>query len=342
MITNLIKLLKEEDSNTFILPLIVETERKTGLLNPSIYLEGDDLYLNIRHVQYVLYHSENKQRFHSTWGPLAYLHPENDLTLSTTNYFDKIDLDEFKKSQKLSIKPVDTSKLDVKPLWEFVGLEDARVVKWDDKMYLCGVRRDTTTNGQGRMEMSEVEYDEESKQWKEINRYRIDTPFSADTYCEKNWMPINDKPFCFLKWTNPVEIVKVDLSKKLDNGNYLCEQIFLGDKRYRFPRDIRGGGNVIKLPDDNYLLLTHEVDLFKNYLGNKDAFYYHRFLLFDSKFNLVDATPEFNFLTGNIEFATGLAYNSKTDEIYITFGFQDNAAYIVGTSLKSLLSLFKL
>ena len=52
---------------------------------------------------------------------------------------------------------IDTGVLDVKPLWDFVGLEDARLVKWDDKYYMCGVRRDTTTNGQGRMELSEIE-----------------------------------------------------------------------------------------------------------------------------------------------------------------------------------------
>ena len=52
---------------------------------------------------------------------------------------------------------IDTTKLDVKPIWNFIGLEDARIVKWLDKYLICGVRRDTTTNGQGRMELSEIE-----------------------------------------------------------------------------------------------------------------------------------------------------------------------------------------
>ena len=37
---------------------------------------------------------------------------------------------------------------------DFIGLEDGRLLKWNDKYYLTGVRRDTTTNGQGRMELS--------------------------------------------------------------------------------------------------------------------------------------------------------------------------------------------
>jgi len=49
---------------------------------------------------------------------------------------------------------VDTSALDVTPMWEFVGEEDCRVVQWLGDYYLVGVRRDTTTNGVGRMEYS--------------------------------------------------------------------------------------------------------------------------------------------------------------------------------------------
>ena len=74
---------------------------------------------------------------------------------------------------------IDTSLLDQEPKWEFVGLEDARIVIWDGKTYLCGVRRDTTTNGEGRMELSEI------VDGKEVNRYRIEPP-NGHTYCEKN------------------------------------------------------------------------------------------------------------------------------------------------------------
>ena len=52
---------------------------------------------------------------------------------------------------------MDTSKLDVKPVWEFIGLEDARLMYWDDNIYLSGVRRDTKPDGEGRMELSIIE-----------------------------------------------------------------------------------------------------------------------------------------------------------------------------------------
>src|SRR5512135_362381 len=130
-----------------IKPLIVPTKTGTGLLNPSVYNDNGKLIVNLRHCQYTLIHSE-KHKYEHQWGPLCYLCPEDDLTLTTTNFLCKLDGD----LNILDHKQVNTSKLDVKPLWEFVGLEDARVIRWDGKLYICGVRRDTTTNGQGRME----------------------------------------------------------------------------------------------------------------------------------------------------------------------------------------------
>lgn len=321
MINNLVRQVIENSGDIY--PLIVNSEYKTGLLNPGLFLHKDKLLINIRHVQYVLYHSENNQFFQSKWGPLAYLHPEHDQTLTTVNYFGEF------KDKKLEVKKVDTSKLDVKPLWEFVGLEDARVVVWDDKMWLCGVRRDTTTNGVGRMEMSKIAL--KDGQYVETERYRLDTPNSAPTYCEKNWVPINDKPYHFVKWTNPVEVVKVDLKTKLDNQHYKCEQVFLGDTILNLPRDIRGGSNLVNF-GDNYLMVTHEVNLFKSELNNKDAYYFHRFFLLDKEFNVIKISDSFNFLTGNIEFATGLVV--KGEEVYISFGFQDNSAFLLKTSVE--------
>lgn len=326
MINNLVKHALDNGGKLF--PLLVDSEFKTGLLNPSVFNYNGTLLLNVRHVQYVLYHSENNQYFQSKWGPLAYLHPEHDLTLRTINYFGKY------SNGLADVSKVNTSKLDVPPLWEFVGLEDARIVVWDDIFWLCGVRRDTTTNGQGRIEMSKLDF--EDKEWKEIERYRLDTPNSVDTYCEKNWMPINSKPYHFVKWSNPVEIVKVDLTKKMDNGNYKCEQVFLSTNKHNFPRDLRGGSNLVDFKD-GYLMLTHEVNLFNSELGKKDAFYYHRFIELDKNFEVKSSSDYFNFMTGNIEFGTGLAI--VNDNVYITFGFQDNSAFLLETNLNFIESV---
>jgi hypothetical protein len=306
-----------------IVPLIINSSETngTGLMNPSIFNDDGKLILNLRHVQYTLYHTRGK--FENRYGPLAYLNPENDITLKTTNYFCSLD----DNLSITSFNKINTSKHDITPIWEFVGLEDARLVRWDGKLYICGVRRDTKTNGEGRMELSEIKILDNKVKVTEISRFRIPAPFNNDSYCEKNWMPILDMPYHFVKWTNPTEIVKVDPINKT------CKQIFLGNP-YSTKRDIRGGSQVITIGGYR-VAITHEVDLWQNKNNNKEATYRHRIITWDKDWNVVNISDEFDFMTGYIEFCCGLAV--KDDNVLVSFGYEDNAAYL----LKVPLNYFK-
>lgn len=302
-----------------ITPLIIpaDSTNGTGTFNPSIYNDNGKLYCNIRHCQVTIYHSE-LNKFEHQWGPLSYLNPENDVTLTTTNYFCTINKD-------LMIDTaykVNFSELNSKPMWEFIGLEDCRVFRWDDKLYLCGVRRDTTTNGEGRMELSEIELNfQNDADWavKEISRFRIPAPGKNDSYCEKNWMPILDMPYHFVKWCNPTEVVKIDPVNKT------CETVFLGN--YTPQRlDYRGGSQVLTF-GDHRMALTHQTNLFKSDAGRKNAVYRHNFVIWDKDWNVVLYSEPFSFFDTHIEFCTGMALDGN--DLLISFGVQDNAAYIL-------------
>jgi hypothetical protein len=287
----------------------------TGLMNPSIFIDDDgDILVNLRHVNYTLYHAENNQRFPSRWGPLSYLHPEKDRRLVTTNYICRLNQD----LEMTDYAKIDTSELDVEPIWEFVGEEDCRLMQWHGKYYAVGVRRDTTTNGVGRMEYSELAIDKQAWTIKEISRVRIPAPAPDDSYCEKNWVPVIDKPYHFVKWTMPTELVYADPSGK-------TEQVFV-KQTAPAPKDQRGSSQVI--PWGNmYISITHEVDLFKNYLKQKDAIYRHRLVLWDKELNLIGISKEFTFLNARIEFCVGAA--RLGDDLLLSFGFQDNAAFVL-------------
>jgi predicted GH43/DUF377 family glycosyl hydrolase len=296
-------------------PLIIPSNLTNGLglMNPSIINIGGKLIINIRSTNYTFYHSERKL-FQHQWGPLTYLHPENDMHLRTWNYYVEVDKD-FNISR---FNKIDTSRFDTyEPRWDFVGLEDARLIQWDGRLLISGVRRDTTAHGQGRMEISEIEVREDEVV--ETYRSRIEPPNDKNSYCEKNWMPVLDKPWHYVKWSNPTEVVKV-FPEKNDS-----ETVFLDEDR-KFTKDPRGGSQVIEYKD-HYLALTHDVDLFTSEVKRKDGVYRHRFLLWDKNWNLVSWSNDFSLMNGHTEFSCGMCHYEG--RMIITFGFQDNAAYIL-------------
>jgi hypothetical protein len=50
-------------------------------------------------------------------------------------------------------------------------------------------------------------------------------------------------------------------------------------------------------------------------------------MVWDNDFNLLGYSNSFSFLDARIEFCTGLAIHN--DDVLISFGFQDNAAFIL-------------
>lgn len=308
-----------------IQPLMISAvdSRGLGLCNPSIFIDNGEPWLILRNVEYALYRSEGWQRFNSRWGPLAYLNPEHDQHLRTTNFLCKL-------SPDLTVErywKIDTSKLDKEPLWEFVGLEDARLVRWDGHLYGIGVRRDTTTNGQGRMELSELELTDDSV--KEISRYRIEHPTDPTWYCEKNWMPVLDMPYHFIHYTNPAVLVRADL----DTLKSCRAQEPKEEQKIDGLPFLRGGSQVIPWRG-YYVCLVHDCDLFTNKIGQKDAAYHHRWVVWDRNWNIVRIGERFSFMESSFEFVAGLA--EWQGDFLISFGYTDNLAFVLRVPQKML------
>jgi hypothetical protein len=59
------------------------------------------------------------------------------------------------------------------------------------------------------MELSEISLDKTNWTAQEIDRKRIPAPAPDTSYCEKNWMPVVDRPYHFIKWNSPVEACQV-------------------------------------------------------------------------------------------------------------------------------------
>jgi len=310
---NFVKLALENGGS--IKPLLISSKDLSGpsLTNPSVLVVDGKIIVNIRNVNYTLYHSE-LNKFEHMWGPLSYIHPENDNHLRTTNYIAELD----NNLDIIYYKKIDTSLFDTyQPQWEFVGLEDCRLIEWEGKIYVCGVRRDLDTKGTGRMELSEIQF--LNKEIKEISRYRIPGPPPDTEYCMKNCTPIEGKPFHLLKWTNPTSIMKFNPIGK-------PSEVYETDEYTPAKNDMRGGSQVIKYKS-GYLTLIHETDLYNSEQGKKNATYRHRFVYWNDNFQERKLSKLFSFLNMKIEFCCGMA--EYKNNFLITFGAQDNAAYIL-------------
>jgi hypothetical protein len=299
-----------------VVPLILPIDELKGptSTNVSVISINNKLVVNIRNLNYFMYHADKTKNPHA-WGPLLYIHPEADRTLTTYNYLCELD-DDYNIS---AWSWIDTSELDVKPIWEFIGLEDGRLIVWDNKFFICGVRRDTTTNGVGRMELSELSV-EHGNSIKEIRRTRIPAPPPDTTYCEKNWMPVMDMPYHFVKWSNPTELVRFDPSTGQTETVLQREEVPLNTN------DLRGGSQIIPYKN-HYICITHEVGLYQTQTDRKDGYYWHRCVIWDRDFNLLRVSEPFTFMDGKIEFCVGLTKHKNS--FVVTFGFLDNAAYLI-------------
>lgn len=318
------------DNGGQLAPLIVPPNIMTGvsLLNPSILNLNGELLVNIRNCNYTLWHTDLNQPYESYWGPLSYLNPENDMKLKTENILVKVD------RHTLETIPGTESKIEMtlnspNPLWDFHGLEDVRLVSWNDKLYITGVRRDVKENGEGRMELSEIQ--KEGNTYKEVSRQRIPIPDNGEeSYCEKNWMPILDMPYHFIKWSDPAQVVKFDpITTK-------CTTIVLKEQTLLPHKDFRGSSQLISI-NGYYLSVVHETNLFKDERGRKNAIYEHRFILWNDDFSIYHMSEPFSFMDFGIEFCCGIAEIQGTT--YITFSCQDNAAYIASIKTNKLFDI---
>ena len=292
-----------------------EQLKRMGLFNPSIMVDGEKIYVSFRSSTYSLYYSEN-QRYTLGDQYLDYIKPDNDNFIRTTNYICEL-------TDELNVKScfkVDTDKLDKEPLWKYAGLEDPRLVKWDDRVFLVGVRRDDNVNGQGRIELSEIKLNEGSVV--EIRRDKIPLPYDygSDSYCEKNWMPILSEPYRFVKWTNPTEII---VWHPEHNGK--TEQVFCLPQNESIPQTFRGGSQVIKI-GERFLTIIHEVT-HDEIDGKFTMFYEQRFVEWDRQWNITRVSKRFKMLGAGIEFVSGMAIYG--DNILISFGFQDCISFIL-------------
>jgi hypothetical protein len=110
----------------------------------------------------------------------------------------------------------------------------------------------------------------------------------------------------------------------------------LGTGRVLMPKyeGLRGGTQLVRVADDAWLGIGHEMKFLNNL-----KFYWHTFYLVDSKGRMKSASPPCKLAPEGIEFAAGMAIDG--DRVVISFGVDDMECRIAETSLSAVMDTLR-
>lgn len=200
----------------------------------------------------------------------------------------------------------------------FSGLEDVRLVVWDDKLYAYGTRWDKADRGA-------ICIYELNDEYKAINEIVVDTPTKSP--CEKNWAAVEDKPFTFIYYTNPQTIIQVNP----EDGS--VKTLVSGVKYNIIQENLRGNSNLVRFDDESYIELVHESEYTYNN-GVRELHYKYAFVFYNNDLEITNISRFFIFNQPLCEFSCGLCF--KDDNIYITYSELDASANMLIIPKESL------
>jgi len=206
------------------------------------------------------------------------------------------------------------------------GLEDCRIVKFDNSLWFTCTTADTNPTGQRQISLCKLDNE---KVGKIVEVEKLVPLLGRDlNRCEKNWLPfVKDGSLHIVYSSDPFVIFKPDI----ETGE--CKTVL----EYKPPLDFtsfRGSGGPIEF-DDGYLMLVHEVALLPEY----ERCYLHRFLYLDKNFIAEQISKPFTFQHQGVEFCASMTIDHSGKELIMPIGIEDREAYLCFIDLATVRSL---
>ena len=273
---------------------IQDYEEYTPSSSSMIEYHGD-IILNIRYVNYRIL-PDGSYKILSTDG-----------CVRTKNAVSYLDL----KYNNLSfLKFLNTNLTDIEPKeTKIKGLEDIRLFVFQEKIYYLAISKEYSYNDTIRIVLGI--YDIESLT--HINNHTLIPP--EETYCEKNWIPINhnnEKILFIYKW-HPLEIGELTDNYKLNITITHATPIIF--------KNYRGSTTLIKY-ENKLWCITHGVKY------STPRKYYHQFVTLEQgTYKPVQYSIPFYFNKYAIEYSIGFII--KDEEAIIIFSQNDRDTSIL-------------
>lgn len=281
-----------------------------GITSPSVFNDGKQILLNVRSSNRVLYNG---------------IAPTNTLGGKLYRYLYDRNADGFRINDIMGYIPEELkiygythqhgTKFPVS--YEFENPENYKIVKWGSTVYASGVSFDEKSQ-QNKTHIITMGSEKDDKE----KRLTVD-------FCSKPWSPINDKPFYFLRGTNPAEVIKINWKNKKIEVDYTGKR----NERYWdwFP-----GSQIIEV-DNTYLAIVYEKHVNTLQTGTQLFQYYHRFVTWDKDWNLAKVSKRFTFLGRQIECCSGFTIDKS--RAILTFSVDDTKSYILCADIKTIMGV---
>ncbi len=196
------------------------------------------------------------------------------------------------------------------------GFEDLRLFSVRERVHAAAAVCARTHDGRFRAVMAILDLNDDLTKI-------LSAHYQESRFAEKNWMPIvEDDVVRFVYQTEPHTIVL-----RWDQAAHRVMPEPPG-----VTGTIRGGSQLLKLPDGRHLACVHEN---RAPAGHSVGRYTHRFVLFDKFLQLERKSEMFVFKETGIEFCAGMAL--WKGKLALSFGLQDKEAWIAVMNLPDAL-----
>jgi len=239
----------------------------------------------------------------------CYLYYSDKRIINTLNYLSILD-DEYNPMNYIQMEENIqlTDCLDRAKNFVTKGLEDIRLYVSSSNILKC-IASTVQYSPLGKNRMVIGNYDIENNQIHSV--YLIEPPI-PDTWCEKNWIPIqhpNIKEDCFIYSWNPFQIGKV-VEGNTSNPEFSHKLEIIINKDYNFPfiNKIRGSSCFIPYNDNTLIGVVHYSEEYH------PRHYYHMLIQVDIQtLSIVEISQPFYFQKIGIEFCIGFTINSENN-----------------------------
>jgi tetratricopeptide (TPR) repeat protein len=272
-------------------------------MNPSVCVYRGRLVSTIRTVNYVI---DDQGRY--------IMPPHDEDVVKTENYLADVSPDDYSLSNVRHIRSATGAKTFPTKV---IGYEDLRLAPVGDRLFASATVRDHSPHMPCDITVCEITEDGS------IIRDCVQ-PAQRD---EKNWMPfVRDGVLSFLYSVDPTVVRRFDLETGLS-------QEVSRATPHRALEHLRGGSQVIAIPDAGWLVVTHEVVI----LDDRRR-YLHRFVRLDNEFHVTHLSHAWRLRPHlGIEFVAGMALHNGT--IVLSAGLDDREACFVTIALEDVMRL---